>query len=166
MRCSAGPRPQRGYLGVMFQPIDDDSIAQALGVPKNGGELIRSVTPGGPADRAGIQQGDVIVAINGQNLTEDDRLAYVVSNLAVGTRVPIEIIRNGQRRDDDGHGWRAADRRGSGQDERQSRPPAPVRPPWIAAVGRPAQHAPEPRHHGPVADAGDCALDRTSPMPP
>jgi len=93
-----GSRPQRGYLGVMFQPIDDDSIAQALGVRKNGGELIRSVTPGGPADRAGIQQGDVIVAINGQALTEDDRLAYVVSTLPAGTRVPIEVLRNGQRK--------------------------------------------------------------------
>ena len=93
-----GARPQRGYLGVSFQSVDDDNLAQALGINKNSGELIRSVTPGGPADKAGIQQGDVITAINGRPLTADDRLAYVVANLPVGSRVPIEILRNGQRR--------------------------------------------------------------------
>ena len=93
-----GARPQRGYLGVGFQPIDDDNLAGALGIRKNRGELIRSVTPGGPAARAGIQQGDVIVTINGRPVTEEERLAYLVSNLSVGARVPIELIRNGQRR--------------------------------------------------------------------
>jgi len=91
-----GARPQRGYLGVGFQQIDDN-IAESLNIPKNRGELIRSVTPGGPAARAGIQQGDVILTINDHAVTQDESLAYLVSNLAVGSRVPIEVMRNGQR---------------------------------------------------------------------
>lgn len=93
-----GVRPQRGYLGVSFQEIDDDNMAEALGVPKNSGGLIRAVTPGGPADRAGLQQGDVITKINGRPVNEDDRMAYLVANLQPGSRIPMEIVRNGQRR--------------------------------------------------------------------
>ncbi|HEY0626567.1 MAG TPA: Do family serine endopeptidase [Allosphingosinicella sp.] len=91
-----GQRPERGYLGVGMQDIDD-ALAEALGIPKNRGELIRSVTPGGAAERAGIQQGDVIVTINNRPVTPDETLAYIVSNLAPGSRVPIELIRNGRR---------------------------------------------------------------------
>ena len=92
-----GQRPQRGYIGVSLQPLDE-GIAQSLGIPKNRGELIRAVTPGGGAARAGIEQGDVVVTVNGQPVTPDESLAYLVSNLPVGTRVPIELIRGGERR--------------------------------------------------------------------
>jgi len=91
-----GQRPQRGYIGVGLQNIDD-SIADSLGIPKNRGELIRSVTPGGPAARAGIQQGDVVITVNNRAVTPDESLAYIVSSLPVGSRVPVEVIRNGQR---------------------------------------------------------------------
>jgi serine protease Do len=92
-----GQRPKRGYLGVSFQPIDEN-LAGALGVPKNQGTIIRSVTPGGPAARAGIEQGDIITRIDGRPVTEEERLAVLVATLPVGTRVPIELLRNGQRR--------------------------------------------------------------------
>jgi serine protease Do len=92
-----GQRPSRGYIGVGLQDITDD-IAESMGVPKNRGELIRSVTPGGAAARAGIQQGDVVISVNNQPVTPDQSLAYLVSNLPVGSRVPVELIREGQRR--------------------------------------------------------------------
>jgi serine protease Do len=92
-----GVRPSRGYIGVSLQQLDD-AIAQSLGIPKNRGELIRSVTPGGAAQRAGIEQGDVVITVNNQPVTPDQSLAYLVSNLQVGTKVPIELIRGGQRR--------------------------------------------------------------------
>jgi serine protease Do len=92
-----GQRPSRGYIGVSLQPLDD-GIAQSLGIPKNRGELIRAVTPGAAAARAGIEQGDVVVTVNNQAVTADQSLAYLVSNLPVGSRVPIELIRNGERR--------------------------------------------------------------------
>lgn len=92
-----GQRVQRGYLGVGLQDLDD-GIAESLGIPKNRGELIRSVTPGGAADRAGIQAGDVVVTVANRPVTPDESLAYIVSSLPIGSRVPIELIRNGQRR--------------------------------------------------------------------
>ena len=91
-----GERVQRGYIGVSLQNIDD-ALASALGIEKNRGELIRSVTPGGPADRAGIRQGDVVVTVNNRPVTPDESLAYIVSNLRVGSRVPVELVRNGKR---------------------------------------------------------------------
>jgi len=92
-----GQRPQRGYIGVGLQPLDEN-IAAALGIPKNRGELIRSVTPGGGAARAGIQQGDVVVTVNNHPVTQDESLAYLVAQQPVGSKIPVEIFRNGQRR--------------------------------------------------------------------
>ena len=90
-----GQRPMRGYLGVSLQTIDED-VAAALGIPKETGELVRTVVPDGPAAHAGIQQGDVIVKVNGQQVTPDQTVSFLVANSRVGTRIPVEIIRNGK----------------------------------------------------------------------
>ena len=89
-----GQRPQRGYLGVGLQPIDTDALASAEGVAKEQGEVVRTVVPGGPAALAGIQQGDVIVKVNGQPVTSDQTVSYLVANQKVGSRIPLEIVRN------------------------------------------------------------------------
>ncbi len=91
-----GQRVRRGYIGVSLQPLDE-SVATALGIPKDRGELIRGVTPGGAAARAGVQQGDVIVTVAGRAVTPDESLAYLIAQQPVGSRVPIELIRNGRR---------------------------------------------------------------------
>ena len=91
-----GGRVQRGYLGVGIQPITDE-IASALGLPKNRGEIVARVEPGQAAARAGIKQGDVIVKVNNQDVTPDNTLSYIVANLPIGSRVPIELIRDGKR---------------------------------------------------------------------
>jgi serine protease Do len=91
-----GQRPSRGYLGVGLQPVDED-LAPALGIPKDTGELVRTVVPNGPAARAGLVQGDVIVKVNGQQVTPDQTVSFLVANTPVGQRVPLEIIRNGKR---------------------------------------------------------------------
>jgi serine protease Do len=91
-----GERVQRGYLGVSLQPLDE-GIAKSLGIPRNRGELIRGVTPGGPAARGGIQQGDVIVAVAGREVTPDQTLSWLVAQQPVGSRIPIDLIRNGNR---------------------------------------------------------------------
>jgi serine protease Do len=92
-----GQRPERGYLGVGLQPLDE-SIAASLGLEKERGELVRSVVPGEPAARAGIQQGDVIVRVGGREVTPDETVSYIIANTNVGSRVPVEIIRDGRRR--------------------------------------------------------------------
>ncbi|HVM23163.1 MAG TPA: Do family serine endopeptidase [Sphingomicrobium sp.] len=91
-----GQRPQRGYLGVSLQAVDED-LAPALGIPKDTGELVRSVVPGAPGARAGLQQGDVIVRVNGQQVTPEQTVSYLIANTPVGARIPLEIVRGGRR---------------------------------------------------------------------
>ena len=91
-----GQRPMRGYLGVGLQPLDEN-IAESLGLPKDSGEIVRSVQPGDPAAKAGIQQGDVIVSVNRQPVTPDQTVSYIIANTIVGSRVPVELIRDGRR---------------------------------------------------------------------
>jgi serine protease Do len=92
-----GERVRRGYIGVAMQDVDE-GVAAALGIDRNRGTLIRSITPGGPAARAGLQAGDVVLSVAGQPVTPDQTLAYIVAQQPVGARVPIELIRQGQRR--------------------------------------------------------------------
>jgi len=91
-----GERVRRGYIGVSLQPLDRTLANSIEGVPANRGELIRSVTPDGPAARAGIHQGDVIVSVAGQAVTPDQTLSYLVAQQAVGARVPFELVRGGR----------------------------------------------------------------------
>jgi serine protease Do len=91
-----GQRPSRGYLGASLQPVDED-LAPSLGIPKDSGEIVRSLVPGAPGAQAGLQQGDVIVKVNGQAVTPDQTVSYLIANSTVGSRIPLEIIRNGRR---------------------------------------------------------------------
>ena len=86
---------KRGYLGVQIQPVTG-SIAEGLGLPKDHGEIVASVEPGGPAAKAGIKQGDVVVRVAGQDVTYDNTLSYIVANVTPGSRVPIGVIRAGR----------------------------------------------------------------------
>jgi serine protease Do len=95
LQLMKGERIHRGYLGVGIQPMSDD-IASALNLPKDRGQIVSRVEPSQPAARAGIQQGDVIVKVAGQDITSDNTLSYIVARLTVGSQVPIELIRNGK----------------------------------------------------------------------
>jgi serine protease Do len=91
-----GQRPSRGYLGVGLQPLDEN-LAPSLGLPKDDGEIVRSLVPNGPAARSGLQQGDVILRVGNQQVTPDQTVSYLIANTPVGSRVPLEIIRAGKR---------------------------------------------------------------------
>ena len=91
-----GQRVRRGYLGVQIQPITDD-IAESLGIPENRGELIANVEPGQPAERAGLRRGDVVISVGGEEVTPDQNLSFLIANEEIGSRVPVEIIRDGRR---------------------------------------------------------------------
>lgn len=93
----AGEEIQRGYLGVQIQPVNDD-IAEALGIAENRGELVQMVQPGEPAEEAGLQAGDVVLSVNGETITPDQTLSFIVANIAPGTTVPLTYIRDGDRR--------------------------------------------------------------------
>ncbi len=86
---------RRGYLGVQIQPVTG-TIAEGLGLPKDHGEIVASVEPGGPAAKAGIKQGDVVVRVANQDVTYENTLSYIVANVTPGSRVPIGVIRGGK----------------------------------------------------------------------
>ena len=90
-----GTSVKRGYLGVGIQPIDEDT-AGSLGLPRNRGELINRVEPAGPADKAGVKPGDVVVRVNGQEVTPDQTLSYLVANVKPGGAVKLDVLRNGR----------------------------------------------------------------------
>jgi serine protease Do len=90
-----GQRPQRGYLGVGLQPLDEN-LAPSLGLPKDSGEIVRSVVANGPAARAGLVQGDVIIRVNGKPVTPEQTVSYLVANTPVASRIPLEIVRGGK----------------------------------------------------------------------
>ncbi len=89
-------RVSRGWIGVSIQPLDTD-IASSLGLEEARGALIASVTPDGPAARAGLQQGDVILTFNGQQIENSRDLTQRVGATAIGQNSRVEILRNGRR---------------------------------------------------------------------
>ncbi|MFD1103537.1 Do family serine endopeptidase [Sphingobium olei] len=91
-----GQSIKRGYLGVQISPLGED-LADSLGLAKNRGEFVQSVEPGKGADQAGIKAGDVIVSVAGQEVSPDQNLSSIVASQSIGARVPIVLIRNGQR---------------------------------------------------------------------
>jgi serine protease Do len=87
----------RGQLGVQIQALTRDD-AQALGLPEARGALVARVEPDSPAARAGILRQDVIRSINGQPIDESSDLPPIIGAMAPGTRVTMELIRDGKSR--------------------------------------------------------------------
>ena len=92
-----GQAIERGYLGVSIQPVTED-LAASLGLPKNRGEIVQLVSPGEAADKGGVEAGDIVLRIDGKEVTPDQTLSFLVANIRPGTRIPIELLRNGERR--------------------------------------------------------------------
>ena len=90
-----GGKVQRGYLGIGRQPVDED-IAANLGLPKDRGEIVNRVEPGSPGEKAGLKQGDVIVAVDGKEVTPEQTLPYLVANIAPGQSTKLSVIRDGK----------------------------------------------------------------------
>ncbi len=91
-----GQAIERGYLGVRIQPLNED-LAASLGLAHNRGEFVQAVEPGQAAANAGIQSGDVVVKVNGKEVSQEQTLSFLVANTAPGTVIPIELIRDGKR---------------------------------------------------------------------
>ena len=83
----------RGKLGVVIQGVTQ-GLADSFGLPQPQGALVSSVEKGGPAERAGIESGDVILKLNGQPLKDSSELPVQIAAVAPGTSVNLEIWRN------------------------------------------------------------------------
>jgi serine protease Do len=79
-------------LGVTLQPLTAD-IARQLGISGGQGVIVTDVAPGGPAEEAGLQRGDVIVSVNQQPVTAPDQVAAVVGKLKAGEKVLLRVRR-------------------------------------------------------------------------
>src|SRR4030043_1923085 len=86
----------RGWLGVMIQKVTPE-LKQKLDLKDEKGALVADVTPGGPAEKAGIQRGDVIISFNGKEIKEMSELPYVVASTPVGKSAHVEVLRKGQK---------------------------------------------------------------------
>ena len=86
---------QRGMLGIGIQPVTNE-IASGLGLKDVRGVLVNSVNPGGPADRAGVKTGDVILKLNGHDVNDANTLRNEIAGMAPGTQVTLSIMRDGK----------------------------------------------------------------------
>ncbi|MFN9370212.1 MAG: S1C family serine protease [Planctomycetia bacterium] len=88
---------QRAFLGVSLDRVFSPQHADRLGMPRPVGALVIGVTPGAPADRAGIRRDDVIIAYDGRPVDDDDHLLSLVSTTPLGRTVDVVIFRERSR---------------------------------------------------------------------
>src|SRR4026207_613437 len=86
---------RRGMLGVTIQSVDAD-LASSLSLPSARGAIVTSVANGGPAERAGLKRGDVILAVNKQPVADNNSLRNLVASLPPGSNVEVTALRNGR----------------------------------------------------------------------
>jgi serine protease Do len=87
---------RRGWMGVRIQSITGE-IADSLALPSQNGALVADVTAGGPAAKAGVRNGDLITAFNGNTVPDSRVLSRLVADTPIGSAVAVEIVRNGQK---------------------------------------------------------------------
>jgi serine protease Do len=86
---------RRGWLGVRIQQVTPDLI-EGLGLDRPRGALVADVTPDGPAAKAGIAAGDVVVEFNGREVREMKDLPRIVADTPIGEKVPVKVMRKGK----------------------------------------------------------------------
>ncbi|MEX0804447.1 MAG: PDZ domain-containing protein [Candidatus Binatia bacterium] len=86
----------RGWLGVSVQPVTPD-LARSFGLDKQRGALVGEVVAQGPAEKAGIKRGDVIVSYDGKKIDELAALPALVALTPVGKTIPVEVMRDGKK---------------------------------------------------------------------
>jgi serine protease Do len=88
-------KENKGYLGVYMQELDRD-VREGLDLDVRAGVLISGVEDDGPADEAGLKDGDVIVAFNGKKVDDPDDLRDLVRDTEPGEKVELEVVRGGK----------------------------------------------------------------------
>lgn len=85
----------RGYLGIQFGPIDQDK-ADAFGLKEVGGSLVTRIYPDSAAEKAGLQEGDVVVAVDGKPVRKAQDLPYYIGQKMPGDKAKLKVVRNGK----------------------------------------------------------------------
>ena len=90
-------RVTRGWLGVTIQDVDKN-LAESFGLDRPQGALVVQLAPDGPADEAGLREGDVIVSFDGRDIPTSSHLPHVVGLIAPGAKVPVVVMRDKKRK--------------------------------------------------------------------
>lgn len=85
----------RGQLGVQVQQLTSE-LARSAGLPDSNGALIAKVLPGSPAEKAGLERGDVIRAVDGRTISDSSDLPPIIGNMAPGTKAKVTLFRDGR----------------------------------------------------------------------
>ncbi len=87
---------RRGWIGVRIQQVTEE-IAQGMGLPNSQGALVADVTRGGPAQKAGLQNGDVVISFDNKPIGDSKLLPRVVAATPIGKTVNIDVLRKGKK---------------------------------------------------------------------
>ncbi|MDO9371983.1 MAG: DegQ family serine endoprotease [Gammaproteobacteria bacterium] len=85
----------RGWLGIIIQDVTQE-LAESFGMSKPQGALVAKVLPGGPAEKAGIQTGDIVLEFDGKEVEESSNLPRLVGRSKVGEPSSVKVLRNGK----------------------------------------------------------------------
>jgi serine protease Do len=88
----------RGRIGVTISPVSKD-VAESLGMARAQGAVVNEVEADSPADKAGIEAGDIIVRVDGKVLEKSSDLPRLIGAVKPGSRVTLQVLRRGQNRD-------------------------------------------------------------------
>jgi serine protease Do len=87
----------RGWMGVTINPVSED-VAATYGLSEGGGAYVSSVTPGSPAEKAGLQPEDVVLAADGRAIKDNSDLSRYIASRSPGTPVSLDIVRGKDRK--------------------------------------------------------------------
>ncbi|AYQ37024.1 2-alkenal reductase [Burkholderia aenigmatica] len=88
----------RGWIGVEPQDVTPE-IAESFGLSQKSGAIVAGVLQGGPADKAGIKPGDILVSVNGGEITDTTKLLNTVAQIKPGTPTKVHVVRKGKEFD-------------------------------------------------------------------
>jgi serine protease Do len=114
----------RGYIGVNIQSLTPE-VAKAFELKDSKGALVAGVVTGGPADKAGIMSGDVIVSFNGKAINDSHELPAIVASTPVGEQSSVTVLRDGRKKD-----FRLEVAKLPSDDQRAERPGRPAQDKW------------------------------------
>ncbi len=126
-QLKASGRVTRGRIGVVIQPVTKE-LAESFGLPRASGALVSSVEKGSPADKAGIEAGDVILRFDGKTVNSSEDLPRVVGSSKPGAKATVQLMRNKQTREVSIVVGEMQDDARSAQ-RQQRRPPGSAKPP-------------------------------------
>jgi serine protease Do len=87
---------RRGWIGVRIQPVTAE-LAEGMGLPTTQGALVADVTSGGPAAKAGLMNGDLVVGFDGKPIEDNRSLPRIVADTPIGKTVTIDVLRKGRK---------------------------------------------------------------------